>query len=46
MTHDEVQAVKQRTREEWAKYQARAKPGRVVPARTENAPKPSADNTK
>lgn len=31
MTHDEVQAIKQRTREAWAKYQKSMKPGRVVP---------------
>lgn len=31
MTHEEAQAVKQRTREAWVKYQQSVKPGRVVP---------------
>lgn len=30
MTHDEVQAVKQRTRDEWDKYQKSRVPGRIV----------------
>lgn len=31
MTHEEAQAIKQRTREAWAKYQQSMKPGRQVP---------------